>query len=268
MRKRIWIFLCALTLLFMSGCQNNTSAVIENTQMCNGNYQHYGAVAIDAYGFYNCNEDDHALTLGKTIGKQGEVLLSDLGKGVTMINPADDRIYFVLDETQICVYDRDSGKMETIYEGASHILYMRLLNDKLFYISEYKLYALNIETRESMLLCENVNSMDLYQNKIYAIVFSGFQNNAPDQECSFRISTMNLDGSDYKEICILEGAAEDISVSDYGIFYLTFGKSLMRVQNDSSEKIEGVPQTKQYCLANDRWIYFINRDMRGIMGRC
>lgn len=259
--KKFLLFATILFLFINLGCQSskeNQSSYF--TVFCNSNYQHFGAVAMDSYGFYNCPQEKDVFSVRKEIGGKEHILLADLDRSITMINPREEKIYYLDGEKKICEYIRDSKKVNVLFEGTSEINYMRLAGDCLYYIYKFNLYSLNVETQSNELLCERVYSIDFYQDKIYAIVF-------PEdikQSNSFKISTMNLDGSDCFELYSLNVPAKDINVSDYGIFYLSFGETLYCIKNGVSEPVTKIPNTEQYALVNDQWIYYINFDMRGI----
>ena len=260
--KKIILFIFGLLLfLFGIGCQSGKEHQPSYFMaLCNSNYQHFGAVAMDSYGFYNCPQEKDVFSVRKEIGGKEHILLAGLDRSITMINPQEEKIYYLDGEKKICEYIRDSKKVIVLFEGTSDINYMRLAGDCLYYIYKFNLYSLNVETHSNELLCERVYSIDFYQDKIYAIVFPEDMK----QSNSFKISTMNLDGSDYSELYSLNVPAKDINVSDYGIFYLSFGKTLYCIKNGMSEPVTKMSNMEQYALVNDQWIYYINSDMRGI----
>ena len=259
--KKFLLFATILFLFINLGCQSskeNQSSYF--TVFCNSNYQHFGSVAMDSYGFYNCPQEKEVFSFREKIGGEENILLDGLDRSISMINPQKEKIYYLNGENHICEYIRDSKKVNVLFEGTSEIYYMRFVGDCLYYIYKFNLYSLNVETQSNQLLCERVYSVDFYQDKIYAIVFPEDMK----QSNSFKISTMNFDGSDYSELYTLNDPAKDINVSDNGIFYLTFGKTLYYIKNGVPEPVTKIPNTEQFALVNDKWIYYINSDMRGI----
>ena len=88
--RKILLF---LLLVFCAGCANNTEGFqSSDVVMPNGNFQQQGAVAVDSFGFYNCNLETSTLSCSEKIDEVGTTLLEIPAKGATMINPTGNDI--------------------------------------------------------------------------------------------------------------------------------------------------------------------------------
>ena len=267
LRKAMLGFLIFFILIFV-GCKTNS--LNSEIVICNGNYQHYSGVAADSYGYYNCvNNRKGLLVLSKKLpDDDGKVLLKELPKvllsddrsqAVTMINPTESMIYFVFSERKICSFNRNSGEVSILLEEDFMVNYMRLIEDKLYICTAGFLYSLDIDTGEKITLCEGVRSVDFYQNRIYTI--NSYYDDK-ENRFSYKVNSMNLDGSDFKDECVLDHNAKDINVSEQGIFYHKIPEQkIMHVSDGIPE--EFLERTFQFSLYKN-WIYYINSDGRGI----
>ena len=148
--------------------------------------------------------------------------------------------------------------MELLCQEESNITYMRLYQNKLYYISDFNLYVFDTVTKERTLLKkEKITSMDIYQDKIYVICPFG-------KGLNFTIYEMNLDGSSFQEKYTLEQSVNYLNVSEYGFYCLTLGGDLLSIQNGEVVLNEDVKKTKQFMLVDSNIIFFIDQDMCGI----